>query len=793
MPETNPLFKFIEQEQTPTAIRKQNILGENYYIIPLHDIPSGQHHLSVYKNINEEVGYNSVYHYTFTTDNESIHIYADENNKILGADSEDFNTHIFTGFYKLPFEKQEEINNLFEQSALPIIQDIHEKHNIKSQGMVREYKIALESLHERLYNFSEEINTNLAIIQHTILLGETTQEICFKKKFITKTLDYLKKCQENFSLCPQHTIVAEKNSSISVQNIEPPSHDQYTLASEHKRSPKIVRNIRDPKLDKMSLEFTKIYTDFTQTLNGFRACQIENFAEKMRLLELMNDNIRIIIGLSFEIQKNQIYFKNNQALLNKTSLGLDLILQTIQEISTSMLEYCISSETLLEAFGDKLKTYTTAISKTYIIDALHNNTVKALSFLLDNTKIDINNFLVANNDEAEPYLSLISTAYKNQQLEIFTLLLQKGALGLGVYNGLPLAHTLLQLPKSDLFSMAYYQYCKPILNGNSTFYKRLAAAIKLKSQDPSLDLEKKNVLENAYADYITVSENNAGLVINYSQQMRNDLITIQTNSNQELMLECQRCPAYKNLIKTLDKKSQELFKLQQKNRTSRKTIRDSENYHHKIASYLDGNCIDITRNFTKEQYIEVLEHTINKIEAEITIITYENKNILTKNERKLYKSALNTLEKATKRESAAMTSLEMNKLGSEIFLSGINSLEQMLDCSDEYGDILSAKESSSYTKMFSWFDRALPIKDPSTKEKMKKIQSKLKSIANSSSDTKTITEEDAKVDDKFTGINCLATALEEIIASAAKVDDEVIQDEDSDSKLSIKCSRNSPG
>ena len=169
-------------------------------------------------------------------------------------------------------------------------------------------------------------------------------------------------------------------------------------------------------------------------------------------------------------------------------------ISSICYFSSSRSDYYIV-EKMLEKFADMLPS-------TQIESAIRQQNQPALTFLLKHTKISINYYLVKGKNGI--WLSPLCAAYKYGNVGMFELLLKHNASCMASYQGLPLAHTLLQLGARDRFQQLFLNHYEPALNGNPRFYKTLAAAVARKLEEGPFD----SALHHAHAAYERIFQAN---------------------------------------------------------------------------------------------------------------------------------------------------------------------------------------------------------------------------------------------------------------------------------------------
>lgn len=438
---------------------------------------------------------------------------------------------------------------------------------------------------------------------------------------------------------------------------------------------------------------------------------------------------------------NREHFTDNQLLLRQAELETTMMQDAIQQAGLELLEICMQSESLLAEHGQTLRLHAPLLNQSHFELAIKSNNTAALSFLIDNTKTDINSFLVATDDPSEPHLTLLSLAYKNQQFDIFELLIKKGAKGLGLYNDLPLAHTLLQLSTEDQFANTFRKYCKNVIDGDYAFYKKLAMAVQLKLKEQELSEEEREVLKNAKTAYTSTYTNNRNTNLNYSQNLRDNVTAISQHVAGSEMDELKNDPMYNMLLEQLNAASTKLYELAKKQRKNRALIKESENYYAQMRTYFDGSIYNQLIP-CKEVLYQELREKIEQVQAKITVLELDmTGKRLNARQVKDLKDAKLVILNAERKHALSLETLSLQNMGSRMLQESIKNLTEMSEDKDSL-DALGDMRGSMNNMLSSLLNLGL-IRDSNTLESIEKLQSTI------SSSTSTKQDGDAKLPSLF--------------------------------------------
>ncbi len=710
MKKSNPFYQYLLKQHHTSLLSKKDLHDNKYLIIQLAPTTRckldyngktwtfTEHHISVYADIEEDVGYESLYHYTATCDHDKLHIYFNKRNEPIAVTLTEHDSQQTTTLTHLLKDTATEllpIKFVIEQQIQPIIQPLRAQQLAEINTLQTEYTKKLDDIETGLFDDSENVEANLRCIRRATNLGNRLLLISYKKKFLDTTLRYLHQCEKTLSQAQSASAKSRSKQTTPLASL---------AFTESKTSGATVASKRtvpkQPRTEKMRASAIKlldttailsITTSFENTYNHyltmwgtFEACA--ELSHKLELFKQLGQYLPALhaAGLELLSELEAPSTAAEKILVHKADLGINLVQEAYTKAGVNLLLQCLqpTGVTALEPYEEMLEKFADLLPSTQIESAIRQQNLPALAFLLKHTKISINYYLI--KDKNGIWLSPLCAAYKYGNVGMFELLLKHNASCMASYQGLPLAHTLLQLGARDQFQQLFLNHYEPALNGNPRFYKTLAAAVARKLEEGPFD----SALHHAQAAYERVFQANQGEHIKLSQSARSNIVAIRNAMNPD-MIEQMRVlsPAERRLYAELEAKSLELCTLMSKTHQTTQLMRTSEKQLKNSKKMIDHKLGQLFYAITKEEVLQEIQKQIDLLNANITYCTlYPKKDHLSKSEKRDFIAAAQTLQQAIKTQADFAHLLEELDTARTLPQPNINDLTQKLRNMGEIGE-----------------------------------------------------------------------------------------------------------
>jgi hypothetical protein len=205
---TNNFYHYLRKYQTALIPSKTNAHGEEYLLLSLNELPKAtefhyqgaplrfiEHHLTVFKETNDEVGFNSHSHYTICFESHTIHVYFQENGAFITAtiqNNELQEITVLNDFFDKDFFS---IHVVLEKNIKPFLLDLIDQHAKVSHDLKSNYLTDITEFKESLFDSSEDISQHLNTVQRLIKKAEGLKSMIFTQSFLSQTLSYLNSCK----------------------------------------------------------------------------------------------------------------------------------------------------------------------------------------------------------------------------------------------------------------------------------------------------------------------------------------------------------------------------------------------------------------------------------------------------------------------------------------------------------------------------------------------------------------------------------------------------------------------
>ena len=638
-----------------------------------------EHHLSIYEHIDDEIGFNSLYHYTLRFKSHLVHVYFNENGEHISATIEDNKTQKVKTLHHFLNEADEEclsIKMLLEQQVQPIIHPLRAQHHNEIFRSESNYTEALKELKRQLFDESQEITKNLSLIQKNIRTGEKLFLISHKKSFVNKALRYLEHCKETLNKA-QHEMTSPKSTKITaaVDQASKGSPSSASLPRSSKPAKKRSSNTTMPvkKIDNAEIDcFEEAYNTYATQWAAFEACT--TLSEKIELFDRIEKAERLATlsatALVLELNLTNPRLPNEHTLLSRAVLDVNLYQQAYEKAGISLLLNCLSLPELLARHEKTLGKFALLLSSTVLEESVRRQDISAVTFLLKHSTFKINHLFVKKKGKSP--LSLLCAAYHYKNIALFELLLENKASCMALYEDMPLAHTLLQLSVSDAFHKALLRGYQPVLDANPRFYLALCTAVSGKLRDTQLTQEQKSILDHALIKYNQISQANHGVSVQLPRSVRENIVSIREAMNPDVLQELSDELGHENemqsLYTELNKKSIEFLQLTRKSHQSQAIERACIGHYKKAEQLIKDGFGSAYHQMSKEDVKSDIKNQIVLLTACINYYQLRHRPTLSKDERTTFQQAVITINENTKKEQQ-----------SEKGIAAYKSVRQLLD------------------------------------------------------------------------------------------------------------------
>jgi len=628
----NPLYSFLSEHRDPRIVSKSGyymIALSNPRVKPMLQLDGGSHalldhHISAYEKYEDGTNYNSLYHYTAKFGNYIVHIYFDDkDNHSEPYFKED--TDAYKAISELvPESEKAMLNGLVMEFSGPMIHHIRTLHTSAKEARQKEYNTSLDALYERLYDRSEDLNGNLEHISALLLLGESIKRLSFQQQ-ITPSMAYLER-QKNSILKaleiqaeaktydhvpPQVPLVRELSHDEQMQALDLAALRATELASQREEAQRVIDL------------FEGQFTEFQATLQRFDHLLFSDFLGKVRELSKLQSLYGDLLFSSEAVASMDSGLMANPNVKHKAGLGVDAMYSKMQTRGVTLLDVCLSSDKLIQAYGSSLTRFADQVHLNNVDAALRKGQVQVLLYLLKYRDVAMNSYQVTFASSKSP-LPMIFAAYELNQFDCFEALLKQNANPLVVYDGLPLAHTILSLPLVNPFRVSFIHHCPMYIQNPKALFSVITALVRIKLTDSDLSLEHKESLEQQMAFYELGKQSKAGQL--GSKRVTRYSLEIAKNFNQEMYEKFRTSPEFLRRLKSITKSQDELAALLKKEHSESTFKSQSSRAMGHMHSMLSNEGLRQALNaMTKEDLLESLDKEIEVIDAYIYVWTNQGK------------------------------------------------------------------------------------------------------------------------------------------------------------------------
>ncbi len=519
---TNPLYNYLVKNIIHRATnwrQKENfcfyplaIQGNLGYFESESKLNVIEHHISVYSEIDDNLGFSSLYHYTAILSNDTkLHIYFDTNDNRFEVTLTTPTNQIRRITHLLEEENSQILDFCFlvETQVQGIIQPLRAEQDILIDTLKTTYISRLSGITKSLFEQDQTMVSIESLIQGTIELGEELLTICYKKKFFKATLRFLKQsltCLEEY----QETVLEQQampiaitmDSEIVVSHPVTSSSILFESVHGHPTQAKSSnKKIIQQKFQCLIEKFEPAKQSYLSKLHDFESEQ--DLSSKLRLFSnFVEHDLPELNGLHLCL--DQIFenlSKTQQIRLSQVSLELALLTQNHEKKGVDLIFKCFEQEDehLLEICEKTFKTFIMMLSREQIAQIVLKQNLSALQYLLKIAEFNLNHYVIHMGPDQ--LLSPLCLAFELQNLDMFKMFLKNKASCLSLYKDLPLAHALLELDSTHPFQLAFYEYSLDMMDKNKiNLYKTLASSVLRKSKD-TLDVTLKSYLKDTFRKY----------------------------------------------------------------------------------------------------------------------------------------------------------------------------------------------------------------------------------------------------------------------------------------------------
>lgn len=699
---TNPFYNYLKKHQSASVQQKKDSHGSDFLLIALES-PAAyftfdyneisltfiEHHLSVYAEIKDDIGFASIYHYTVRFDSHTLHVYFNEHGEDINATIEQNDTKKITVLNDLFDDTNDNLMSIrfiFDEKVRMKVQSWHTQHSFMVDGMTKKYQSNLEELKGALFDASEKISENIQSIRNMIKDAEQLLLISYQPQFAKKTLPRLQRYLNIYQQIKQNmqpqgpstvgikqTAVATEVATDLPSTISRPDSPVISKRpSSNKPSSKKKKSASTytVKKDNAIKNFEQAYHTYIEKWTAFTDCS--DFAEKIKLFEEIGKEHLIALNSTAVILQDSLIYPNatnERLLLNRSHLDVDLYQEKYKKTGIDLLLACLQTPELLATHGETLKTFTSSLSYTHLEMKIRQQNIPALTFLLEHGSFKINRVLIQPKSKKGSALAPLCAAYKYNNPTLFELLLNNNASCMTLYEGLPLAHTLLQLHANSPFYQAFLTHYRPVLDINARFYKALSIAVNRKLQNEELDETQRATLTRAYTHYEQKSQINAAQMMRLSDTTRSHLTSMRQTIGSDIIQDLRKSsPERDDLSRALDERTNELMRLLQRKHLRTATyMRACEQYCKCAKDLLNNGGGKIYRHLKKEEMegliIQAMRELITYVEASITYLNLHTQTQLSKKEKLQRDKAIAILKENERKQRLRETAIATQQAG----------------------------------------------------------------------------------------------------------------------------------
>lgn len=643
----NPLYFFLNNQSKLSTVKKAD------YLMVLLKTPNmdariqfeGQtvtlisHHLSVYNEYDEGVGFSSLYHYTAEFDAYVVHVYFDKD----GERSEPFIKEK-TSAYKalpeyLPAAEKSIINQLIDTHLHPVIYRINASHTQLISETSRDYFNGLKEIYDLLFDESTDTTTNLAKISHLIESGESLKQLSYHFKG-TASLDHLKKQFFGINLFKEQATISSDIGPSVKNNIPVEIND--TILQE------IITDIPAPPIQNVTNlceDFEKNYNHVTDLFTEYDKLLFNQLDAKNAILKEVHSLIADLFANSQVLLKLDPSLINKPDILIKAGIGLDYLFSTYEERGTLLLTLCLmSSAERINQFGIDLSNCAKFIKLDCIDASIRKGNLAALTYLINHNVVAIKHHHVAMDKNQSRLLPLICAAFELKQYDCFLLLLKHNADIFALYeNNLPLAHTLINLPVHNPYRLAVIENTPYFPNKSGQFYSLLASSIRIKLSEKMLSNEEKMSLQESLSFYEEFKKDGNGHCV--SKKSQKTSVELLKKMNPDVCNDLFKSPHYRNKLLELQQLSKKFSNILKNQHQENKFKTQSSLFLNEVNQAIDKNHVfkENLYNMDEETILAGMDTYIQQLGDYMYIWTNQNKH-LGKKEQRFFNETLKRVE-----------------------------------------------------------------------------------------------------------------------------------------------------
>ena len=689
MKKNNPFYHYLTKYQKALIQSKTNVHGEDYLLLPLEAVSKAikfhyqgaplrfiEHHLTVFKETNDEVGFNSHSHYTICFQSHTIHVYFQENGAFITAtiqNNELQEITVLNDFFDKDFFN---IHLVLEENIKPFLLDLIDQHAKVSHDLKSTYLTDITELKQSLFDSSEDISKNLNTVQRLIKKAESLKSMIFTQSFLSQTLSYLNSCKITLEgIIQLRKVTKVKATAASIKSIEAvaetPTLTKVQLRSVDKSGHKLKAQTAQ-LFSQNSRDFEIAYQRYEAAWSSLESsqevlsCQLKLFSEIVSRELLIDLNQKALI-LSLQIDPGE---PSLQLLSRQANLDISLFQEKFNQYGVSLLLDCLKSKELLVKHTHVLKNFVEHLNHSHLEEVIRLKNIPAIEFLLKNGEFNLNNLRIKRRKSK---LSPLCDAYRLNNLELFEILLKYKASPMFLYEDMPLAHVLLQLQASDPFYKIFMVHYTKAMDGNPRLYHFLCKAIECKLEKSQLSEEETQPLKEAKVKYERfIASYTEGIKL--SSACKGDIFSISSHLNPRMLDNLRSSPRVASLFEEFSHKSQMLNELMRKQRISTKSKMFFEGLMKDASKMIEhglGGCLN---QLTEDDICASLRENIIDIDAYIDYLTLKTKTHLSSSEEQRLQNAIKVLAAAQESYAKSKTHRDVPDISAPL-----NDLTQSLE------------------------------------------------------------------------------------------------------------------
>jgi hypothetical protein len=674
---SNPFYYYLVRYLAKNIQEKIDTHGNNYLILPLAPVSTDSkfyfqntplefidHHLTVYQEIHNEIGFNSYSHYTIRFESHTIHIYFQANGDLIKATIENHEQQEMRILNDLLDQDLFHIHVFLEKNVKPYLLDLIDQHTRLLHEHKKNYLSEISEFKNSLFIDSEDISKNSHMVKNLIKKGEGLKLISFQRNFFSTTLSYLQNCQSTLSKLVQlPKAISKKNKLTSLEPMIPidttagPVHVESS-SSIKKRSP--LKAQHSLLVSEDLIAFEDAYQQYIQAWASLESSN-EELALKINYFSSIVQDLLIRLSQNALVLSQQIDSSNPQSQLicRKTDLDVSLFQEKFNQYGLSLLMKCFTSPDLLDQYKDCLKHFVKYLNHTQLEEMIHLHQIPAIKFILDHSDFNLNVLRIRTKSKKRK-LSPLCAAYHDNNLELFETLLTYKASALSLYNDMPLAHVLLQLELNNPFYRSFVINDTHAMEGNPRLYNFLCKAIEYKLEKASLSKSEVLSLQNAKTQY----ELKMGGYIRdakMSCKTKNNMLNIASHINPMTLESMRSSKRVAELIEELNHKGQELYHIVKKQHIQPKYSKLCNDIYRNITELASDGLEKLMKNTTEADLLDALQRFIDEVDAAIVIAIFHNRQNLSHYEASKFQKAVELLHQSSKFHSHCEDILTMNE------------------------------------------------------------------------------------------------------------------------------------